>query len=524
MSSVLPLGAAIAAKSNEEKGEPIKETETRERRPLRDLGDSESIGLGNILSSTDYVRLNVSQMNELSRRYHNDPIIRIVAEAVRSRVFSGKVRIEKAGAREEKKVEKKDTDPLEEQYSQIWSSWGMQILEQQEMWGFAAATFVSDPIHGFVPRVLNLLDGIEIRYRVNKFNERLFAFYQRPMPSSGLGPTSLPLPNVYVFPDTPPGNRGEIRSKVASLGPVQEHLEMMTRFSLAAESRRCNPTVMTEHVEYNYKTEWNPADPSSYPRVTSEQERCMSFVDRLAKHANTFGVSSPGVLLNKADHMLALLTASGGSPTHHLDPGRRYVSPQMPEPPADIERLRLSYQQIVMMLWQMPPPVMQAESTHGKIGHNEDSRRMFDESIKTIKDRIAGYMADMYHIMWDKPNMEKEILSTPLHTPLTADSILRSTWITVSIPGRPAEPVYSGLYREGSLKWSAYRLYQSGMHSIPLESFEEEPKLSLIDLMTEGQSSIETQKGEIAIANREREIQVEGKEERKNPAKKKAKK
>jgi hypothetical protein len=530
---VVPLGVAIAAKSNEEKGEPIRVTERRERRPLRDIGDGSS-GLSGLFASGDYVRINVPYLNELSRRYHNDPIIRIVAEAVQSRVFSGKVRIHKTGAGggEEKKA---GDDLLSDQYSQIWSQWGMQILEQQDIWGFAVATFVSDEIHGFVPRVLNLLDGIEIRHRMNKFSEHLFAFYQHPTVSSGLGPSSLPLPNVYVFCATPPGQRGEIRSKVASLQGPAEHLDKMTQFSIVAESKRCNPVVMTEHMEYGFRTSFD--DPamsgSRYPRISSEQERCASLLDRLTKHANVFGVSSPGALLEKADHLMALLASPAGAPTHHLDSDRKYVAPQMAEPPIDLDKLRLSYQQLVMMQWGMPPGMMQAESTHGKIGHNEDARKIFDENVRSIKDKVAGYIADMYHIMWDKVLMERAILSTPLHERLTERKLVSATHVEVSIPGRPSEVVYTQLYREGTLKWEHYKRYQAGMHSIPLDAFEEKPGLSRIDLLTEGQESIERQKGKISITNREREIKEETKAEKETtaaaakvttPAKKKAKK
>jgi hypothetical protein len=523
MSAAAPLGIAIPAKSNEEKGEPISVTVTRERRPLRDTSGADAGPVSGLSGLADYARLDKTMLGELARRYHNDPVIRLVSESVKSRVFSGKVRIQHTGdddddddneGKEEKKKKAK-SKLLDDQYSQIWSNWGTRIIEQQDMWGFAVATFVSDPIHGFVPCVLNLLDGIEVRHRVNKFSEQLFAFYQQPAASTGLGPSSLPLPNVYVFCLTPPGMGGEIRSNVAALMPTILHLERMQQFDLLAHQKRSNPVVMTEHVDYPWKADALPPEPSRYPVATPKEERSLILLDRIARHANAFGVASPSTLLDKADAVLALLSSSTGAPVHDLEYGRKYVAPQLAEPPVDIDRLRLSYQQLVMMQWGMPPGVYQPESTHGKIGQSETAKKIFDENIRTIKDRVGGYIADMYHIIWDRIHMERKILSTSIDESLTDHKLFASTHVEVSIPGRPSEEVFLRLHREGSLKWKYYRQLQSSIHCIPLDAFEEEQKLSLLDLLTEGGESIERIKGSIAAANREKEVKLEGVEDRK---------
>jgi hypothetical protein len=113
--------------------------------------------------------------------------------------------------------------------------------------------------------------------------------------------------------------------------------------------------------------------------------------------------------------------------------------------------------------------------------------------------------------MWDKQTMRNVIVGKPITEPLSDEEVVSSTSIQVSIPGRPSEETYKELYREGSLKRDAYIRYQSGMHHIPLESFETEPTLSLLDILTTGKESIER-------------IKAEKKQEQKKPLKKKKKK
>jgi hypothetical protein len=487
------LGAAIPARSNDEKGEVASATEARERRPLKDAN-----GVPGLVPRSDFVRLDTGWMRELSSVYYNDTLIRQSAQMVCTHVFSGKVRIQRTG----------ESEALDEHMSAIWSSFGLQVLEQQDQFGFAAATFVSDPVYRRVPRVLNLLDGIEIRHRVNIYNEQLFAFYQRA--TNGLFTDIMPIPNVYVFCYTPPTINGHIISSVNSLLPHVKHLSRMTVYSQIAESRRCNPPVLTETVERKTIADVD-IDPVSRIQVSPADERRLSMLDKLARHANTIGVHSPGVLMDKMDTILSSLNGIGIGPIHELEAGKRYVNSQLAEGPANIDKLRVMNQQLCMMEFGIPPAMMQAESTHGKIGHNADARKTFDGHINMVKDRITGYIADMYHIMWDKQTMRNVIVGKPITEPLSDEEVVSSTSIQVSIPGRPSEETYKELYREGSLKRDAYIRYQSGMHHIPLESFETEPTLSLLDILTTGKESIER-------------IKAEKKQEQKKPLKKKKKK
>lgn len=49
-------------------------------------------------------------------------------------------------------------------------------------------------------------------------------------------------------------------------------------------------------------------------------------------------------------------------------------------------------------------------------------------------------------------------------------------------------------YQAGWLKYEALRDYLSTKHGLPLDSFEDTPKLTQMDLLTQGKSQLEQQK------------------------------
>lgn len=141
--------------------------------------------------------------------------------------------------------------------------------------------------------------------------------------------------------------------------------------------------------------------------------------------------------------------------------------------------------------------MVQAESSRGRIGSGSDQNAaaIFRNSQMAMKQDFVQLLTHTHNVIHAHSKMEKYLLHQPLTRHVTREEVDRAvtTSVKVVIPGTPPEDIMDKLYREGVLKYSAKRKYIATMYAIPEDDLNEEPDITLPELITDYKSSMQSE-------------------------------
>ncbi len=454
------LGTALPATSNKEIGGISSHAlTTKERRPLNE--NRTGSGLFHSLSR-DYVIINSAMIRGLTHAYRTHPIVRMASETMIGQILSGTIRIEgvKGGG---------DSSYSMDAQIGLWMQFARDVIHQQYILGFAAVTYAEDEVHGWVPRVMELSYGIEVRYRINRMGEPMFGFYDLSL-FGGLG-RNVPLPNIWVMVHTPPTPDGQLCSCMASLLPSIMELQQLASLHLLAVRSRAQPAVVTEYAHIEPGKGGQNLGNAEITKVDEERVRMLSHITNLL---NTTCPNARPASIWAAIDEIASRKAMEAGPRIDLERNRVLTKQVMAEEPTNFIKYELLLQQKILMGFGVPPNHIQAESTHGKMSQINPQNSLMKDHANAVKNRLSGYLTDMWRIIWTRPIAEGIIIRSPTVSKSFINN-LNSTF-RITIPGLPLEETYRELYREGTLKWEAYKTFVSAQHAIPQDCFEETPQ------------------------------------------------
>lgn len=312
-----------------------------------------------------------------------------------------------------------------------------------------------------------------------------------------------PIPNCFVFYKTPPDAQGRIRSKVMTLKEDFLWLQTMRRTALDAAKRRANPVLVTEHHDKKEDVMLHGTIPfenefARQPQNVPDLSLRDRFINKLVRYRNAFS-DADQAQINSCSAVLSSMVSEFenevlGAARVDLPPEKKLARPVNAESPGiELVKLQIHFEQQVLQVFGIPPGMIQPESTHGKMVTNENAMTTYNLSLAARKHEVLVPVQIMLRKLYQGQLMAKYAFK---YKPSLRDLVL-NTRIVVTMPGIPPLEKLDQYYLAGLLKHDAYVAYLSSVHGIPKEHFETTPKISQLDLLTNGKKSLE----ELKVAN-----------------------
>jgi hypothetical protein len=378
------------------------------------------------------------------------------------------------------------------------------------------------------PRVLPAVD-YDIFYRRSMYGENQWEV-RRPaefdMETSGGSVTQgRHMKGVYIISVSPPNPRtGEIRSKLASLWRDYQRIEQKWTNASRAETSRSQYHIFTEQQKQAGQVAPQSIITSRIEGVSMPPEDCKNgpegFSSGLHPSPNDMSISMFQAL--QPDEFIEYMNRIQQIRHAHQFPGPRFdlggerklVNPSMPEPPTEFIKQILAWKTEVLETFAIPSSMVLAEATNGKVAHNENAKDLWHEHMASVKQDILGPMTDMYRLL---TAAQRDALVVKLGAQQRAKGKLhpntkkldKMTRIQLSLPGIPPPAVIENLYEKGRLKYKPYISYTAAYYNMPIEHFEEEPTLSVMELLTGGKSSMQESDQELKTQMQDKQAKAD---------------
>ena len=354
-------------------------------------------------------------------------------------------------------------------------------------------------------------------YAINEQGKPMYAFFRQPgadalesrSPMYFMGRlVGDPILNVYVTTYKAPSEDGKFRSIVATLEKSIKFLKDTRDDASVANSRLARPLFVTSHVPIKYNT--NALDTTIPSLRIAKQNQAENLRSYMEAHRELGAAEAERVLAQ----ISAQSRAYDGS-----EEGKRVVVPDgqllenqvKPEAPKDLIQVTLMHQQSVLTAFGIPPSMILSESARGRVASGDDANAasIFNSTQMQLKQFFVQFIEQAYNVVHAHSKIEMYLMNVPLTRRLTESDVNRavSGSVKIVLPGTPPMEFLKTLHREGMLKYPALRRYIAAMHAIPLDDLNEESELSLIDLITDGQESIQKAKAETDVKMQETELE-----------------
>ena len=372
----------------------------------------------------------------------------------------------------------------------------------------------TDPAHAFdlemEPRILPAAE-YDVFYRRSLYGENQWEV-RRPaefdMETDGGNVTQgRHMEGVYVISVSPPDPAtGAIQSKMSSLWKDYMRIEQLWSYTLRAEASKSQYHIFTEQQKQAGQVAPQSMMASRIEGVSMPPEDCKvgpdGFSSGLHPSSNDTSMSMFQALqpdefldyMNKVQQVRHAHQFPG--PRFDLGSDRKLVNPNKPEAPDEFTKRILGWKTNVLEVFGVPSSMVLAEATNGKVAHNENAKELWHEHMASVKQDILGPMTDMYRLLTaaQRDNMvvklaAKQRAKGNLH--LDAKKLNKMTRVQLSLPGIPPPVVIENLLEKGRLKYYAYISYTAAYYNMPKEHFEKKPKLSAMELLTGGKSSMQ---------------------------------
>ena len=316
-------------------------------------------------------------------------------------------------------------------------------------------------------------------------------------------PVKRIIPKVMVFHHPTQGpnpTTGRLQSRFYSLlTDFREVLHMRTNSGIA-ETHRAAPMIVTEHAPHTKDPHVNGTIPYFHNRPpcasSNNPNRSLTSADRVRARLSQL----QSVMTNEhhqvlGSHLSALANELLGDSDRVDLPEERKLTRQLAaEPPTEMVKRRLLFQEHLFEIFGVPPAMLQTESANGKVVLNSNAVRMYEEHIAGMKQQLIPILQRILRRIFGLRLAARAVLSKPLDVKLTREQVKSATRIQVSLPGIPPINTLSELYQQGILKYDYYKKYLASIYQMPVEAFEAFPKLSQRDLLDSGKDhNIRTQ-------------------------------
>jgi len=124
--------------------------------------------------------------------------------------------------------------------------------------------------------------------------------------------------------------------------------------------------------------------------------------------------------------------------------------------------------------------VSQQSSQGGKGKLNEGSLVVFDNTQRETKQRLLGYIDNMYSRIYMTHHSLHVLVETPLYQ--LSEEASKHHGTEISMSGLPSDDVLNQLYLMGLLKYDRYVAFLASKHSIDIDCFNSSALVSLDDL------------------------------------------
>lgn len=478
--------------------------------------DSDNVYYG--LPDQRFQPMDMEVIAELLRIYDTDPLIRIASQVNLNAALGGSVIITD---------DADDGEPGNKQNLNLreWRAYTYTgYLEGGYRFGcsigFIPWTYVPHALDKGEPRVLNLTN-VQAFFYLNELNEPMYAFFEKPDTRDMLaGGTYFggkfvgrPIKNVYVTTWNSPGPGGEVRSLVSTILASANFVKTFRKAARRATLKAADPAIITETTpekKNGHETEkWGDKVDA---KAKEDQMRVSEVMGRLVEARREL---SPEEFESFYADIMARNNASQGLPGTRLDleTGRKLSKQVLPQGPQDLIGVTLMHQQLLFMLFGVPPSFIQTESARGRISGGDDSNAasVFRNAQKHLKQRLVQLASQAFNTIHNPDKILSYLMAQSFSRHVDERELHRVAHSAqILIPGTPPEDYLEQLYIKGFLKYSAYKRYISTMHAIPEQDLHDEPELSLLDILTGGKESL--QKMQMEHDSKMQKAQLKGKE------------
>lgn len=452
------------------------------------------------LFNPDFVSIDMSMCLRLLTLFDSDTDIHTFSRASINHALAGGI----VFTRQNRALQQKDAD----WHNQAWSNWVRDVYKHLFAVGFCVVSSIPDEEYGARPTVLSF-DRIDIRYRIDVHGQVTMKVFEKMSTldtilhdTQGIWDRRA-LTNVRGIFLNAPSSDGVIRSQLLTLIGDLLYEQHLLQISFHADRARARPPIVTQQVQHPYKPEQNLASaPTAYalsgrssavrygngsaPAAASTAD---SSVGTVVDMMNRYGFTAQDMTQSMSKQLSARVNNSVVDQVY-LASGRELVSQIMPEAPHDIllgfrtarlVRVGLAFGMTLPSLTQNPSAKNSSVKKTGSNGKDDDgsSSVYFENFQRELKQRLLVYIHQHYMHIHVASFTAETLARNPK---MTAKQVRADVEVKVSLPGQPSEEVLHRLYTEGMLKYDSYVNYVSSKHCIPIECFEDKPKISLKEL------------------------------------------
>jgi hypothetical protein len=429
---------------------------------------------GGIFNARDgWTPLNTDYLTHLLHLFDTDPCIMTASEINLQDIVHGNL-----------DFDRKDHELTAEckiWTSNVWMKWIKECMRYAWSWGFIVTSCIPHRKFGWEPRVVHLPPGACIMYRITTLGAPQLAVLiplacVKPLEYANMTLCDLKgfedygfLPNAHVFWRKPPLADGTIVSSVAAAGKVIADVERLRELYWKAAQERAQPAIVTEaipsNVDSRLQADLNTVgarDPNNAMRNSSldpsllddlEREYSRVKATRMTRILGGLGVDVVNQMLQSRDLGFGGGAGVNGPKRIDIPAGRKPAASKLPEGPAEMMQWQLYAQQQIFMIWTIPPSVIQAESTRGRVTSDTNAQHLLKYHREKNKKEALALVEQFYNIVWQDTLHELYVKSAPVGSDLK-DRMGSKT--TVTMPGIPPDDKLRELLFDGVIKPDKY--------------------------------------------------------------------
>lgn len=380
-----------------------------------------------VFEEADWVRVNANQIKRLLDVFDTDTNVQTAFRVRMNSVLSGGVRVERR------------YHSMSQWNSRLFSNYLCDMANKvyRLKWaiGFAAVTFIPHPLLGWVPKVLDMNDRIEVLmkpfadgrptlYRWYELTDKLSNVVSTPGVNT---PNRVLIKNVITLVESEPAIDGTIRSVTSILDRGYHLEEVLLMCCEDAYPRMAIPSIVTEKPDEKLDPDnlRNPIDPSLSPSI---QKTLDQLVKRTSNHSTStscgdepqFRVSSNAIVINRLINSRGVFqsedrqsqetqarwermarTRNDVGPQLWLQDGRKLARQLESKAP---DKIYLDYvmlrKRTVCELFSCPYSMLSSEGA--KSGNSSNTMKVFSDAQKTLEQQIINDLHLVYSWVYSR--------------------------------------------------------------------------------------------------------------------------
>lgn len=422
-------------------------------------------------------------------------------------------------AREESRrsASKEVQDEEDEYLSRILTRFAADLHEYAQAVGFCPWVAVPNahPVYLYRPQRLNL-ERVTVWYKYNMFGECMFAFTATPevineiLDFSMLGLHSLVpfgdnqfiIPGVFVEVWHKPDINGCLTSPVMPLIEPLEMFAVLRHCHMAASVSASAPVHVIQtkppldlglqnrnllkdsYLEQEAYSARDGAERSNGPRrIEGVVNRAL---DQIVGLANQWH-GGPHQFEQIREGLIRSLHETVGkmmSNRIYLDDYEEVAKAPEARSPVDFTKTEVMVQQMVMMAFSLPPAMLQAESSRGRMNLDYNAMRVFNDAQQQLMSEMQRALQHVAEGIWAPARLARYAMDTALVEQISEEEARKHMKIHVVIPNIPSPEDIRSLHEEGVLKYDAYCEFMGQIYSIPRDRFEKTRRMDRMDVKT----------------------------------------